>query len=110
MKEIRDNKDDLSYVFESFNDYRNYYKILGINKKSLTDKEVREAYDRQLYQLKKMLEKCEKNARYDELKNKIETTLMDAYVALKSENSRKHYEELLDSIEKKKIEDEGEER
>ena len=80
-----------------FLEYQEYYKILAIKKEDATDISVKEAFEFQKKQLEKMLQNFE--GRYtEELRTIILTTLEDAYSALKDEDSRKHYEELLMSI------------
>ena len=81
-----------------FSEYQEYYKILAIKKEEATDISVKEAFEFQKKQLEKMLQNFE--GRYtEELRTIILTTLEDAYSALKDENSRKHYEEILMSIQ-----------
>ena len=80
-----------------FSEYQEYYKILAIKKEEATDIRVKEAYELQKMQLENMLQNLEgKNT--EELRTIILTTLEDAYNALKDENSRKHYEEILKRI------------
>ena len=80
-----------------FLEYQEYYKILAIKKEKATDISVKEAFEFQKKQLEKMLQNYQ-GRNTEELRTIILTTLEDAYNALKDENSRKHYEELLMSI------------
>lgn len=87
----------LESIKEKFSNYQTYYQILGINPDNVSDEIVKETYDNKCMQLNNML-KGYKSEGIQELKELIQTTLDDAYTALKSENSRKHYDELLESI------------
>lgn len=87
----------LESIKEKFSNYQTYYQILGINPDNVSDEIVKETYDNKCMQLNNML-KGYKSEGIQELKELIQTTLDDAYTALKNENSRKHYDELLESI------------
>ena len=92
MRDI--NEKSFESLKRKFSEYQEYYKILAIKKEETTDSSVKEAFEFQKMQLKKMLQNFEgKNT--EELRTIILTTLEDAYNALKDENSRKHYEEIL---------------
>lgn len=77
--------------------YQTYYQILGINSDNVTDEIVEVTYHNKSMQLNKMLKDC-KNEGMKEIKELIQTTLDDAYTALKTKKSRKHYNELLKTI------------
>lgn len=95
MRDI--NEKSFESLKRKFSEYQEYYKILAIKKEETTDSSVKEAFEFQKMQLEKMLQNFEgKNT--EELRTIILTTLEDAYNALKDENSRKHYEEILKRI------------
>ena len=95
MRDI--DKKSFKNLRRKFSEYQEYYKILAIKKEKATDISVKEAFEFQKKQLEKVLQNFE--GRYtEELRTIILTTLEDAYSALKDEDSRKHYEELLMSI------------
>ena len=58
---------------------------------------IKNAYDDKCRQLNGMLKGYESEA-IQEIRELIQTTLDDAYSALKTENSRKHYRDLLRTI------------
>ena len=84
-------------IKEKFSNYQTYYQILGVNPNSITDEKVKMAYDNKCMQLNNML-KDYKSEGIQEVRELIQITLDDAYTALKTENSRKHYNELLEKI------------
>ena len=87
----------LEYIKEKFSNYQNYYEILGVDPSRATDEVIKNAYDDKCRQLKGMLKGYESEA-IQEIRELIQTTLDDAYSALKTENSRKHYRDLLRTI------------
>ena len=103
----------LDNIRKRFTTYETYYQILGINPSGLTDEKVKEAYEEKCRQLDLLFLKSQQDlARKEsqtepnlelekqihELKEIIQTTLSDAFNALKSEHSRKNYNELLEKI------------
>ena len=121
-KSDRDKLDKLvKYLKERFGRYQTNYQVLGIKSSNITDKEVKDAYDNKCNQLNKMLEGCEetelksilKNCKQDEIEEAkeiiheafeeiratMQDALDDAYTALKTEDSRSHYQDILDDIE-----------
>ncbi|MBQ2938613.1 MAG: hypothetical protein IJE05_07095 [Clostridia bacterium] len=88
----------LKYIKERFARYQTYYQILGIRNCDITDENVKLAYERKCTELKALL-KDSSGEQIEEIRIIIQTALDDAYMALKDENSRKHYQELLDNIE-----------
>lgn len=87
----------LESIKEKFSKYKTYYEILGINSNEATDEKVRTAYNNRCIQLIKMLRGCDRGE-VQEVRELIQTTFDDAYTALKTENSRKNYNELLRKI------------
>ena len=88
------------YIEERFQRYQTYYQILSIKPEGVTDDIVKEAYDKKCKQIDSLLKGCEE----DEVKGIreiIQDALDDAYSALKSEQSRKNYQDLLDFLAKK---------
>ena len=84
-------------IKERFNRYQTYYQILGLKNQNITDDQVKEAYDEKCKELDLMLKGCpEEEAK--EIRTIIQDALDDAYTALKSENSRSNYQEILDNI------------
>lgn len=121
-KSDKDKLDKLvEYLKKRFNRYQTYYQVLGIKNNNITDKDVKEAYDNKCKQLNKMFEGCEeteiksilKNCKEDEIEEAkiivhetfveirtiMQDALDDAYTAIKTEDSRSHYQEILDKIE-----------
>lgn len=121
-KSDKDKLDKLvEYLKKRFNRYQTNYQILGVKSNNITDKDVKEAYDNKCMQLNKMLEGCQetelksilKNCKEDEIEEAkiivyeafeeirtiMQDALDDAYTALKTEDSRSHYQEILDKIE-----------
>ncbi len=108
-----DSLDVLNNIRKKFTSYETYYQILGINPSGLTDEKVKEVYEEKSRQLDLLFLKSQQDlARKEsqtepnlelekqilELKDIIQTTLSDAFNALKSEHSRKNYNELLGKI------------
>ena len=104
----------LDNIRKRFTTYETYYQILGINPSGLTDEKVKEAYEEKCRQLDLLFLKSQQDlARKEsqtepnlelekqilELKDIIQTTFGDAFNALKSEHSRKNYNELLGKID-----------
>lgn len=121
-KSDKDKLDKLvGYLKNRFDRYQTYYQVLGIRNCNVTDETVKEAYDNKCMQLNKMLEGNEEaelklilknckddeieeakrivNEAFNEIRSKIQETLDDAYLALKTENARSHYQDVLDTIE-----------
>ena len=99
----------LSFILNRLNSYEDYFHILGLNRNIYNketsideekdfDKQVHDAYVRQMRNLEKMFKDYSNLPGYLEVKEKFETTLKDAYNALKDRNSRKNYIELLEKI------------
>lgn len=88
----------IEFVKERFEKYQTYYQTLGVDPNALTDDIVKEAYEKRCTELELMIEKFNEKVA-DEIRNIVQLALDDAYNALKDENSRKHYKELLDSME-----------
>ena len=89
-------------IEERFERYQTYYQLLGIQPNGITDEIVKEAYDKKCKELSLMLKDLQKQGLEDEgneIREIIQTALDDAYRALKDENSRQHYQDVLDSIE-----------
>lgn len=84
-------------IKEKFSKYETYYEILGVNPNSANDEVIKNAYDNKCMQLNEMLKGYESEA-IQEIRELIQTTLDDAYTALKTEDSRRHYNELLKTI------------
>lgn len=110
MKEF--DKKFLDLIKQLYTGYKTYYEILQIKRAGITDEIVKKAYKEKIKELENMCIDFPQ-AEIIEFKNKIRQTLDDAYTALKTENSRKHYDELLNSIkqssEDKATKDESEE-
>lgn len=87
---------------------KTYYEILGITAEWVTDSIVEEAYKDKMKQAESMLKtfKGADSKDIELLKDRIETAFNDAYSALKSEHSRKNYEELLKFVNSEKKLDE----
>lgn len=97
----------LTLIKERFERYQTYYQLLAIKPDDLTDEMVKEVYDRKCQEIRNLLKDCEQgNEEVEEIREIMQVAIDDAYSALKDENSRKHYQELLNYIEEKK----GEER
>lgn len=104
---MKDYTQMLKFIKERFERYQTYHQILGIKSDNLTDEIVKDAYDKRCREMNLMLEDCEEgNEKVQEIKAIMQSAFDDAYAALKDENARKHYQEVLDYIEKQK----GEER
>lgn len=88
----------LENVKKRFGKYQTYYQVLGIKKDNVTDEQVKNAYDKKCSELKTMLRGC-KGKELEEIEEIIRVALDDAYTALKTEASRKHYQDILDEIE-----------
>lgn len=84
-------------IKEKFSKYETYYEILGVKPNSATDEKVKDSYDNKCMQLDEMLKNYKSEA-IQEIRELIQTTLDDAYTALKTEDSRRHYNELLKTI------------
>lgn len=86
----------LKSLKEKFTRYETYYQVLRITtpKDAITDEIVEEAYKYQINQLNNLFKGFD-GEEVNEIKKIIATTLNDAYTALKSKESRKSYEELL---------------
>lgn len=95
-------------IKEKFSKYETYYEILGVNSNSATDVAIKDAYDNKCMQLKEMLKGYESEA-IQEIRELIQTTLDDAYTALKTEDSRKHYNELLKTMKSSEAKETSEE-
>lgn len=103
-------KNDISSLLNKMKDrftgYKTYYQILGINPSEATDEKVKELYEKKCNQLEEFFKKCPVNQNTEikqqisEVKELIQTTFDDAFSALKSKNSRKNYDELLEKIQK----------
>ncbi len=97
----------LTLIKGRFERYQTYYQILDIKPYNVTDEMVKEAYDKKCQEMNLFLKDCEQaNEEVEEIREIMQLAIDDAYSALKDENSRKHYQELLNYIEKQK----GEER
>ena len=92
-------------IIEFFEKYKTYYQILGLNDQNVTDEQVKEAYDNMCMQLNGIFTRVS-GEKAEKLKERIQEALDDAYRALKTEYSRKNYEELLNSIDSKSEENE----
>ena len=88
----------LKQLTEKFEKYRTYYEILQIKESSATNEKVKEAYEKKCKELEGFFNNC-KGEEIEKVKSLIITALDDAYTALKSEDSRKNYKELLEKIE-----------
>lgn len=91
--------------------YKNYYDILRLDRDNIDDEMVLNAYEQEY----RKIEKFFSGNMPDELlevKELMLLSLNDAYTALKTEHSRKNYQQALDIIENKKqnIEQEGTDR
>lgn len=89
-------------IEERFERYQTYYQLLGIKSKGVDNAIVEDAYNNKCKQLQMLRENCEKEGvaeEAEEIFEMIQTALDDAYSALKDENSREHYQDILDSIE-----------
>lgn len=91
-------------IKQKFQKYETYYDTLGIkNRDTVTDEEVKEAYERKINELNAFFSETECKEGYsqeiEELKNIMLTAYQDAYSALKTLHSRKNYQDLLDSME-----------
>ena len=60
---------------------------------------VESSYRKNMVALDKMLIGMEKHEKYNEIKQRFQTSLNDAYTALKNKDARKHYIEMLKEIE-----------
>ena len=92
------NEKIIKQIKERFSNYEDYYKILQIDKNNVTDEKVKDAYDNRCKQLEGILRGLNGEI-IEEIRNLIQQSLDDAYTALKTENSRNNYNNLLDSIE-----------
>lgn len=90
--------DLLNSIKEKFSNYKTYYEILGIKPEEATDEKVKNIYEEKLKQLEFMF-KDYNNEAIKEVEELIKTSLDNAYTALKSENSRRNYDELLKKIQ-----------
>ena len=88
----------IEYIKREFNKYKTYYQILGINPDNINDEIVKKAYDNKCMQLNNILKDC-KPEEAQEIRELIQTALDNAYTALKTDNSRKHDDELLNKID-----------
>ena len=89
--------DLVNSIKEKFSDYKTYYEILGIKHEEVTDEKVKNIYEETIKQLEFMF-KDYNNEAIKEVEEMIKTSLDNAYAALKSENSRRNYDELLKKI------------
>ena len=97
--------DLVNSIKEKFSDYKTYYEILGIKPEEVTDEKVKNLYEEKLKQLDFMF-KDYNNESIKEVEEMIKTSLDNAYAALKSENSRRNYDELLKKIKPSQKSDE----
>lgn len=98
----------LKLIRERFERYQTYYQILTISPINVTDEIVKEAYDKKIRELEILLADCEQGyEEIEEIETIMRTAFEDAYNALKDEDARKHYQDILNYIEEHK---EGEER
>lgn len=97
--------DLVNSIKEKFSDYKTYYEILGIKPEEVTDEKVKNIYEEKLKQLDFMF-KDYNNESIKEVEEMIKTSLDNAYAALKSENSRRNYDELLKKIKPSQKSDE----
>ena len=97
--------DLVNSIKEKFSDYKTYYEILGIKPEEVTDEKVKNIYEEKLKQLEFMF-KDYNNEAIKEVEEMIKTSLDNAYAALKSENSRRNYDELLKKIKPSQKSDE----
>lgn len=87
----------VKFIKERFSKYETYFQILGIKDYDINDEIVKEAYDKKCTELNIML-KGSCGEEIDEIREMIQETLENAYIALKTADSRKHYKELLEKI------------
>lgn len=85
-------------IKQKFCTYKTYYEILGLHNSNTNDKEVKEKYEEKSKELRLLLEHCS-GEEIEKIRTIIQDALDDAYNALKDENSRIHYQDILDSIE-----------
>lgn len=95
--EKNSNDNILKYIKDRFNRYRTYYQILSLNDNNITDEKVKQAYEKKCNELNLMLKDVPEEIK-EEIEETIRRALDDAYFALKSEDSRRHYKDLLDNI------------
>lgn len=93
----------LEFIKERFGRYQTYYQILGINPANVTDEIARRAYEEKIREMNLMLADCEQGyEEVEEIETIMRTAFDDAYNAVKDENSREHYQELLDGKEEER--------
>ena len=95
--EKKSNDNILKYIKNRFNRYQTYYQILGLNDNNITDEKVKQTYEKKCNELNLMLKDVPEEIK-QEIKETIQSALDDAYLALKSENSRRHYKDLQDNM------------
>jgi len=87
----------------SFESYENYYQILKLDRKNLDDEKVEKAYLDKCESIEHFFRGCKEDTdkRILELKEMMLISAKDAYSALKTEQGRINYKELLEEIERK---------
>ena len=94
-------------IKERFSKYKTYYEILQINPNDATDEKVKISYENKLKEFNAFFSENNDDEK-KQVMEIIETTLMDAYTALKTEHSRNNYNDLLKRVnEKNKIDEEN---
>lgn len=88
----------IKLVKERFERYQTYHQILGVDPSIDNDDLIKDTYEKRCTELELMIEKFDEEVA-DEIRNIVKPALEDAFNALKDKNSRKHYRELLDSME-----------
>lgn len=88
----------LEIIKRRFERYQSYYETLGINPDNVTDELVKQVYDNKCRELENMVKGIEEEE-VQSIREIIQTELDDAYRALKTEDSRRNYQVVLDSIE-----------
>ena len=110
---IKSNKNNcsLDFILNRLDQYEDYFHILGIKyswkdgeelsqeEERKLDEMVESSYRKNMVALDKMLIGMEDHEKYNEIKQRFQTRLNDAYTALKNKDARKHYIEMLKEIE-----------
>ena len=116
----KNQKINLNFIKRYLKTYENYFHLLGLpydeskieyytskNEEEKINEIVKELYKNKLWQLEKMLQSCEKSEELQKIKEEFIVIIQDAYTALKDNNSRENYIDLLKKIQNKNSENWG---
>lgn len=93
----KNNKDEVYELDRVIDRYQTYYQILGLeNNANITDEKVKKAYENKCAELNLLIKSCGED--FKEIIDSLQWSFYDAYIALKTEDSRRHYQDILDNM------------